>query len=181
MIAAGARRHLPGQHHLQRVADAGLVDRGGEVFFHLLTLLGGQHLAHVEVVFHTIIPHLLVQLAKGGQLLFDLSVIPFSEVNNVCQSTILIAADFNLAYIIFESLTQRLALATCSSLSFRCWTTGSCETDGISAEVDAWLAAVKQVVSAMASRVLRKRVFTVNDPSEKKMRGDYHCANKDYL
>lgn len=108
MVAAGARRHLPGQFHLQRVADAGLVDRGGEVFFHLLTLLGGQHLAHVEVVFHTIIPHLLVQLAKGGQLLFDLSVIPFSGVNNVCQSTILIAADFNLAYIVFESLTQRL-------------------------------------------------------------------------
>ena len=110
MVAAGARRHLPGQHHLQRVADAGLVDRGGEVFFHQLTLLGGQHLAHVEVVFHTIIPHLLVQLAKGGQLLFDLSVIPFPGVNNVCQGTILIAADFNLAYIVFESLTQRLDL-----------------------------------------------------------------------
>ena len=170
MVSAGARRHLPGQHHLQRVADAGLVDRGGEVFFHLLTLLGGQHLAHVEVVFHTIIPHLLVQLAKGGQLLFDLSVIPFPGVNNVCQGTILIAADFNLAYIVFESLTQRLDFGDLL-----------CETDGISAEVDAWLAAVKQVVSAMASRVLRKRVFTVNDPSKKKMRGDYHCANKDYL
>ncbi|MCS6398571.1 hypothetical protein KR869_12495 [Klebsiella quasipneumoniae subsp. similipneumoniae] len=35
--------------HPERMAKAGLINRRGEVFFHLLTLLGSQHLADVEM------------------------------------------------------------------------------------------------------------------------------------
>ena len=33
----------------ERMAQAGLIDRSGEIFFHQLALLRGQHLAYVEM------------------------------------------------------------------------------------------------------------------------------------
>ena len=105
-LAPDTRRLSPDSAPSGADGEGRLINRRGEVFF-TCSLLGSQHLADVKVVFHTIVAHLLIQLAKSSQLLFDFSFIPFPGVNNVGQGAVLIAADFNLAHIVFESLTQR--------------------------------------------------------------------------